>query len=362
MTARIALLLAILMAIPVSWSAYLESDPEPARTIVPEPPAPPRPLPLPQPVPNSAQPPLAQHIQSLQIGNPAQYGHLAVYPLLCNGRGAHNYVQTLDAALRHGWLDIRERAAASINLLRIRNTSRYAVFLMSGEIILGGKQNRTIAQDVLLPARSGFVDIAVYCVEEGRWNAEKRFHTYDAVAAGSTRKLAANAASQRQIWRDIDRQLSVAEVADANHNYQACYAEPRVRRHLDDAVSHLRLPRRAVGAVVLSNRQIVGVEIFSDPDTFSDLWPKLCRSYAMDIVVPFIDDHHHHDGHGHFDEHRRIALPRRHIVQDFLNQMAAVHFYSEHTPGAGNRWRGATGVGGTILDWQGSIVHATAFQ
>lgn len=39
--------------------------------------------------------------------------------------------------------------------------------LLAGEILLGGKQNRVLTEDILLPPGSGPRNVGVYCVEGG---------------------------------------------------------------------------------------------------------------------------------------------------------------------------------------------------
>jgi hypothetical protein len=41
--------------------------------------------------------------------------------------------------------------------------------LLAGEIVTGGKQDRIIGKDRLVPAESDPVDLSVFCVEPGRW-------------------------------------------------------------------------------------------------------------------------------------------------------------------------------------------------
>ena len=43
-------------------------------------------------------------------------------------------VETLDEALRRGWLAIQEKDVAVVAQLRVRNESRHCVFLMAGEV------------------------------------------------------------------------------------------------------------------------------------------------------------------------------------------------------------------------------------
>ena len=59
----------------------------------------------------------------------------------------------------------------SVNELAVENVSTdVEVFVQSGDIVKGGRQDRTIGTDFILPAKSGKTPIASYCVEHGRWS------------------------------------------------------------------------------------------------------------------------------------------------------------------------------------------------
>jgi len=326
--------------------AYLESDHGTVADPQPNPP-----IHIPRPIPEPVdQPPLARLVDRLVIGVAQQYGQLTIYPLQLRWRQpTHQRLQTLDAALGNGWLEIREREAASVNRLRVRNVSDHHLFLMAGEMILGGKQNRTIAVDVILPPRSGVIDIEVYCVEQGRWDAGVGFKSSSAVAAGSVRKLAAAAADQRSVWNDIDRQLSAAEVEASNSDYDEFYKTPDVERRMREAIARLRMPlQRTVGVVALVHGRIVAADIFSNVNLFEALWPKLCQSYVTDVIVPFPQARREHL-HGHPD------------IRAYLNQLRDSQFRGRGTPGLGRSWQMVRGMGGSVLEWQGGIVHTSSF-
>ena len=345
MNARFLSLAVFFLAL-AAWPAYLESD----QGTVPDP-QPEPPIHIPRPIPGPVdQPPLARLVDRLDIGAARQYGQLTVYPLQLRRRHpTHQRLQTLDAALGNGWLEIREREAASVNRLRVRNVSDHHLFLMAGEMIIGGKQNRTIAADVLLPPRSGFIDIDVYCVEQGRWDAGVGFKSSSAVAAGSVRKLAAAAADQRSVWNDIDRQLSAAGVEASNSNYHDLYKAPQVERRMREAIDRLRMPpQHTVGVVAVVHGRIVGADIFSSANLFAALWPKLCRSYVTDVIVPF-------------PQPRREHWQGDPDIRGYLNQLRNSQFRDRGTPGLGRSWQMVRGMGGSVLEWRGGIVHASSF-
>jgi len=60
---------------------------------------------------------------------------------------------------------------AQVNLLEFNNGSDSPVFLQAGQIVKGGKQDRALGTDAILPAHSGRVQLRTFCVERGRWTA-----------------------------------------------------------------------------------------------------------------------------------------------------------------------------------------------
>ena len=49
------------------------------------------------------------------------------------------------------------------------NNSKRPLLLLAGEIVTGGKQDRVIAKDRIVPAGGDPVDLSVFCIEPGRW-------------------------------------------------------------------------------------------------------------------------------------------------------------------------------------------------
>src|SRR5262249_37671653 len=56
-----------------------------------------------------------------------------------------------------------------VNQLVVVNHSNKALYLMPGEIIIGGSQDRTIGQELVIAPDNKPVAIDVFCVEHGRW-------------------------------------------------------------------------------------------------------------------------------------------------------------------------------------------------
>src|SRR5262249_55097581 len=75
---------------------------------------------------------------------------------------------TLQEGLEHKTVVIHE--TGNVNELAIENVSKdEEVFLQSGDILKGGRQDRLISFSMIVPAQSGKVPVAAFCVEQGRW-------------------------------------------------------------------------------------------------------------------------------------------------------------------------------------------------
>jgi len=64
---------------------------------------------------------------------------------------------------------IEEAGGGNVPVLKARNLSEMDVFVLAGQLIRGGKQNRGINADALVPAK-GVIELPVTCVEQGRWS------------------------------------------------------------------------------------------------------------------------------------------------------------------------------------------------
>jgi hypothetical protein len=105
---------------------------------------------------------------NMRVSGPHAHENLAVY--FVHGTSAGGPVPlTLQEALAKGSVQVIE--TGRVNELQIENTGADQVFVQAGDIVKGGKQDRVLTVSFLLPAKSGRVPIASFCVEQGRWSA-----------------------------------------------------------------------------------------------------------------------------------------------------------------------------------------------
>lgn len=94
----------------------------------------------------------AQTLDANRISGPLVHENLAVY--FIHGSSAPGTVPlTLEEAMASGAVKVRE--TSNVNQLEIENLGGHEVFVQSGDIVKGGKQDRTLMVSLLLPPHSG---------------------------------------------------------------------------------------------------------------------------------------------------------------------------------------------------------------
>src|SRR5262247_1256830 len=127
---------------------------------------------------------------------------------------------TLQEAMERKVVVVHE--TGDVNNLAIENLSDEEVFVQSGDIVKGGRQDRVLALDLIVPPKSGKIQIASFCVEQGRWSGrggEKvaEFNSSEKTLNSKELKIAAkHSASQQEVWDKVARsqaKLSAGVVA-----------------------------------------------------------------------------------------------------------------------------------------------------
>ena len=257
----------------------------------------------------------------LRVLAPISSGNLTIFPVV--GHNAHDTSMflTLDEGLRSGEVVVTEagsvqplirrptpvrppRIGAQVNTLLLVNNSKKPLLLLAGEIVTGGKQDRVIAKDRIVPPMSDPIDLGVFCVEPGRWVAKsEKFGGFSGLAAPNVRLNAMAKQDQQEVWAAVrDSQQKVAANAPAasrevtaTSSYagamggavvsgQIAQIEAPIQRNYEALLKDLRA-KNAVGVVVAVNGQILWADIFASTELLEKYWPKLIRSYATEALA-----------------------------------------------------------------------------
>jgi len=281
-----------------------------------------------------------------KVLEPIRHGNLTVFPVVAAKNYPTGEFLTLDEGLRSGEVVVTEmgnvqglirrrpRPAirydnAQVNRLVLVNNSKRPLLLLAGEVVAGGKQDRVIGKDRIVPAESDPVDLSVFCVEPGRWVATSQNFgasgaMYGGTAVGgpihgnaattlmvqpSVRARAMADKDQQKVWDEVKKQQAAmaqtVEVTAASPSVAAevartsSYAKVNENQEVVKQVEAMAKPieqnyhslirqlhdRNAVGVVVAVNGRIIWADVFASSDLLEKYWPKLVRSYASEAVV-----------------------------------------------------------------------------
>ncbi len=217
---------------------------------------------------------------------PVRYRQLTVIPVARTEpvRKGTDYL-TLAAGLEGGQVVVTEMG--TVNSVQVRNGSDRPLLLLAGEIILGGRQDRVIAQGAIVPPRETAV-VAVYCVEHGRWSGAGQFSAAGGLAEAGVRASAEFESSQQAVWDRVAIKSMRLRAAPATGTYRNLAVGEEGRRAVEPFRSHVRaalekLPERdrLVGLAAAINGRIISVDVFADPALFARYRDALLDSYFI---------------------------------------------------------------------------------
>ena len=294
-------------------------------------------------------PEFRKFLGGVRVGEARAHGALLVFWLHGGEPAPYLPISTLEEARSQSDLLITERPQPTVPDLIVDNRGKTHVLLLAGEILVGGKQNRIVTEDILLPPLSGPVSIGVYCVEQGRWaGASSSFSGQELMAARGLREKVMEKADQRQVWAEVKKYAGRAGAASPTDNYQAIYDKAEVKRHqqeVERTIDH-HVVAGASGAAVFVGEKFSGIDLFQDPGLFAREWPKLLRAHAIEtygLPLP-----------GKANEPRL-----RGRVEDLLGQAAKVDGSLRRNAGVGQLFEfRVEAFRGSALVAEGQVVHA----
>jgi len=178
-----------------------------------------------------------------RVPDPIRHGSLTIFPVTTARVYDTAQFLTLDEGLRSGEVVVSEygslqglirrhtvpilRDGAQVNKLVLINNSKRPLLLLAGEVVTGGKQDRVIGKDRIVPAESDPIDLSVFCVEPGRWVATSTHFVASGVMYGkndvgalpatimvqpSVRAKAMATRDQNQVWDAVRSQEEAVRV------------------------------------------------------------------------------------------------------------------------------------------------------
>jgi hypothetical protein len=265
------------------------------------------------------------------------YENLTVFPVVSSRTADTSVFITLDEALASGEAIVSEQGSemvrrrqgihsgpfpvpngsAQVNQLVLVNRSSKPLLLLAGEIVSGGKQDRIIGKDRIVPVGAEPLPLDVFCVEHGRWTgASPQFSAGKMMVHPSVREKAAVDQNQSEVWAAVRSgsasgvaggasasapAISRGTMADVisrhapTESYKKIYQSSpigmsvesfaeEVERRFARATSNLK-GEQVVGVVVAYSGEVAWSDAFASPQLFARYWRKLLRSYVVEALA-----------------------------------------------------------------------------
>jgi hypothetical protein len=234
-----------------------------------------------------------------RLSGPFSHENLTIFLIHGEDKLKDKKFLTLQEALEQKKIVVHE--TSKVNQLTVENLSpNEEIFIQSGEIVKGGKQDRLLSIDLIVSAQSGQVPIAAFCVEHGRWvkrgnEAHDSFGSSADIAASKELRLASKyKKAQGEVWKEVSEvqgklsRNTMAPVAGAASpsSLQLTLENKKVQESIEGYVKKLAdLPKQkndAIGYVMAINGEMVCADVYASRELFLKLWPKMAKACAVE--------------------------------------------------------------------------------
>jgi hypothetical protein len=259
-----------------------------------------------------------------RLSGPLVSENLAVY--FIQGKSSTGPVPlTLQEAMAREAVQVYE--TGSVNELAVENRGEEAVFIQAGDIVKGGKQDRSLTVSLVLPSHSERIPIASFCVEPGRWSQRGRedVHQFSSAAAAmpsreaklamkasapaqnwaqrnlasdpSHRPAAETQERQRMVWdyvASISRELSnnvgaAGGLMSPSNSLQTALENDKLKTAQQAYLDLLRPAGEKdpdiIGYFFAVNGKINSGDVYSSNALFRKMWPKLLAASATEAIA-----------------------------------------------------------------------------
>jgi len=219
-----------------------------------------------------------------------RHQNLTVFPVRLVGEPPTTEYLTLKEALDEDLIKITETPGGDVNTVLITNYSTRPIYIMAGEVIIGGKQDRTLGEDLIVPPKVKNMRVKVFCVEHGRWRGTAA-HFGKAVGLANIQVRAAAQVSgdQAKVWSRVASANKALRTENETGTYRATFERPEARGLVEPFVRALRREvvrdPRTVGVVVAVGEDILCADLYGTPGLFRKFWPGLLQSYATEAAA-----------------------------------------------------------------------------
>jgi len=187
--------------------------------------------------------------------------------------------------------NISGNGSARVNTLYVQNISKDTIYIMAGEVVKGGKQDRVLAQDMILPPNGKKVNISVFCVEHGRWTYKEsdKFDQYFSVSSNSIRQKVIQEKNQSAVWEEVGKTVKKNNTETNTGTYTSIVNSKKYNSELNEYLKFflesLKTNSNCIGFVGVSGDKIIGCDIFATSDLFGKQKETILKGYITEAII-----------------------------------------------------------------------------
>ena len=261
-----------------------------------------------------------------KISAPFTHKNLTIFLIHGADANSNKNLITLQEALEMKIFKVYE--TEDVNELMVENISpKYDVFIQSGDIVKGGKQDRVLAISIIIPRKSGKVSIEAFCVESDRWEgrgneSRKEFSSSEERVVTKELKMATNGivvngarsssgtgsgsgngvgggsggGSQTEVWKEVanaQKNISANVTVDVTANSSASSLQLSLENKKlkkDQAEFAKKLAEitkgkpDVIGYAFAINGKLNSADIYVSNHLFAKLWPKMLNAAVVEAI------------------------------------------------------------------------------
>ncbi len=250
----------------------------------------------------------------------AKFKNIQIFLIKSSTTNNSKLYVTLEDALDKKLIKVKETEI--VNTVQVDNLSEKYIYINAGDIVAGGKQDRAIANDVIVAPQSKNMLVDCFCVEQDRWHFRGNARYQDFTRSKqslSTVKMKLNAKyenNQEKVWSEVgsykeslennktiaclsapappppsscDAELFDIESDESTSSLNTTLEKSSHQQHINtyytNLMNQLNCVDSANGIAIFVNGKLISIDVFNNKKLFYSLMKKLIISGITEAIV-----------------------------------------------------------------------------
>ncbi len=239
-----------------------------------------------------------------KVSEPYTHKNLSIFLIHGQDQIKNKNFLTLEEALKQKKVRLYE--TGEVERLELENlTKNTDIYVLAGDIVKGGKQDRVVQHDLVLSPKSGKVNVSSFCVEQGRWQRRgseslANFKTSRNSISSQALKLSVRKyKTQKQVWDNVKLSqqrirsktglgaVEVESTTSMDLTLENKKLKKESKEYFDKLQSITENKQDIIGYAFAINGEIRSADVYAGNQLFIKLWPKLLKSSVVEAVAEY---------------------------------------------------------------------------